>query len=395
MVRNFLFIGLIFCGLNIQAQKSLNQLKAEKAEIQKKIELTNDLIQKNEKNRKYSIRQLSTISSKLKLQENLQSNLVNEVSVIENEIKKLNYGIDEIELEIERIKSNYSKLVVANWERSRAGNDMLYILAGKDYTTMYRRFRYLSEMSRFRKKQVKQAELLQDSLELRKEKVQGFMSQKLVAINSISSEKDKLAKDKKKNEAYIRSLKSKQSVLQKELSAHKKKSSDLQKYIDKVLAETIKKKTKSSTGKFELTPEQKLVSSNFVANKGKLPWPVGRGVIIRKFGPYVPKGLSKVKANSNGIDIETDSGSEARCVFSGEVSGVYKLPGYHYGVIVQHGTYFTFYAGLNEVFVKAGESVDTKEPLGKIYNDPKNGTVLHFEVYQKTTRMNPSHWISK
>lgn len=376
-------------------QKSLEVLKKEKADIQKKIELTNALIVKNEKNRKYSIRQLSTINSKLKLQSQLQDNLVNEVSTIEEELKKLNYGIGEIEQEVERIKSEYSRLVEATWERSMAGNDMLYILAGKDYTTMYRRYRYLAEIAKFRKKQVKHATLLQDSLVSQKQKIDDLKSQKLVSIKEINVESTKLASSKKKNESYIRTLKTKQSTLQKELLASQKKSKELQVYIDKVLAETIKKKTTSSSGKFQLTKEQTLVSNNFVANKGKLPWPVSRGVIIRKFGSYTPKGMSKIRANSNGIDIETNAGAEARCVYSGEVSGVYKLPGYHYGVIVQHGGYFTFYAGINEVYVKAGDVVDTKQALGKIYSDSENGTVLHFEVYQKTTRLNPSYWITK
>jgi septal ring factor EnvC (AmiA/AmiB activator) len=61
-----------------------------------------------------------------------------------------------------------------------------------------------------------------------------------------------------------------------------------------------------------LTPEAKELNTDFEKNKGKLPWPVEKGVITSRFGKQPHPVLKGIVIENNGIDITTEK--NARCV---------------------------------------------------------------------------------
>ena len=138
------------------------------------------------------------------------------------------------------------------------------------------------------------------------------------------------------------------------------------------------------------------LSKNFAANKGKLPLPVtGTASIVGNFGAKKHSEWN-VTTNSNGIDIQAQKGASIRSVFEGEVSKVFSFPGSNTCVIVRHGEYYTFYANIYDLFVKQGDKVKTGQSLGRIYTDPDSGvSTMHFQLWQKTTKLNPAPWLNK
>ena len=103
-----------------------------------------------------------------------------------------------------------------------------------------------------------------------------------------------------------------------------------------------------------------------------------------------------VTTNSNGVDIQAQKGASIRSVFDGEVSKVFSFPGSNTCVIVRHGEYYTFYANIYDLFVKQGDRVKTGQSLGRIFTDPDTGiATMHFQLWQKTTKLNPSPWLSR
>jgi murein DD-endopeptidase MepM/ murein hydrolase activator NlpD len=103
-----------------------------------------------------------------------------------------------------------------------------------------------------------------------------------------------------------------------------------------------------------------------------------------------------VTVTNNGIDIATISGAQARAVFNGEVTSVTKLTGSNTVVIIRHGEYFTVYSNLENVTVKRGDKVKTKQSIGTVHtNKTENKTELHFELLKEQSRQNPANWLSK
>lgn len=151
----------------------------------------------------------------------------------------------------------------------------------------------------------------------------------------------------------------------------------------------------ASTFESEAAADRRITGS-FRSNKGRLPFPVsGRYTIVSNFGTNTHPGLSKVKIDNLGIDIEVPAGSSARSVFEGKVTSIFRLDGFHNVVIVRHGEYLTVYAGLSDLRVRKGDNVATGQTLGTIYSDPDDGnrTTLHFEIRLEKQKLNPVEWV--
>lgn len=147
---------------------------------------------------------------------------------------------------------------------------------------------------------------------------------------------------------------------------------------------------------FTLTPEEQLISDNFAENKGKLPWPLERGVITSPFGEQPHPVLPGIKISNNGIDISTTEGAEARAIFEGVVSRVVTIPGAYYAVIIRHGEYLSVYSNLKEVRVRNGQRVSTRQVVGVIATESREAkTNLHLEIWKGNEKLDPAQWIAR
>ena len=94
--------------------------------------------------------------------------------------------------------------------------------------------------------------------------------------------------------------------------------------IRQVIEEEIKKlRQEGKDMQYALTPEAKLLSSEFVSNKGNLPWPLSTGIIVSYFGKQKHEVFSGVETFNNGIDIATDKEAIIRAVFDGVISRIF------------------------------------------------------------------------
>jgi len=146
-----------------------------------------------------------------------------------------------------------------------------------------------------------------------------------------------------------------------------------------------------------MTPEKKLIGENFSDNKGRLPWPVEKGIITAHFGVYNHPVLKYVKEENVGIEITSVGKINARSVFKGEVSAISAITGANMTVIIRHGNYLTVYSNLVNVKVKTGDRVDVKQVVGEVYSDPRvdNSSVLKFMVFEQKNALDPEIWITK
>ncbi len=129
-------------------------------------------------------------------------------------------------------------------------------------------------------------------------------------------------------------------------------------------------------------------------------WPIDRD----KFWLSSFFGFRK-KANGTwdkhgGIDMAANKGTEVKAVAAGIVIESRYASGYGNMIVLHHGTiygvvYKTRFAHLDKIFVKRGERVEKGQVIGvvgdtgRIRKQGKDGSHLHFEVYNYNTRINP------
>ena len=145
-----------------------------------------------------------------------------------------------------------------------------------------------------------------------------------------------------------------------------------------------------------MSDAERVLSGSFESNKGRLLFPVsGQYKIVKPFGRHQHPELKYVQTDNGGIDIEVPFGTNARAVFDGKVSAIFRQDGFNTIVMVRHGNYLTIYVNLSEIYVSNGETVKANQNIGKIFADPNddNRTILHFEVRKEREKLNPQLWV--
>jgi len=378
-----------------------------KADLEKKkkktineINYTNKLLEETRKNQKESENNLALLGSQISSRKELISDINNEIAFVSGRIKETESVIAMMTEDLENLKLSYARMLQIAWKNQNKNNEIMFLLSSKDFNQSYLRLKYMQQMADYRKRQLIAINAIKAFLERQKEKLLAQKAEHQKLLDEEKVEARNLENAKKQQENTLAKLKGKEADLKKQLAEKNKQKQQLQAAIEKLIAEEVKKssasKGKANTGKYELTPEEKIVSDNFGSNVGKLPWPVQRGVIVSRFGKQPHPVISGVEIDNKGIDISTTTGSDARAVFDGEVRKVFSIPGTQNAVIIRHGEYLSVYTHIDKVYVSVGDKVKAKQAIGKIYtDDAENKTVLHLEIWKGSATLNPANWLAK
>lgn len=402
-----LFLFTAIATLSAQSP-AIKNLQKQREEVTGQIKFLTEEIGKNKISLNKSINYLDLILGKIKAQQELLTILSNEIRLIDQEIQSKESQIQVLEKDLQAKKEQYVTSIQTMHKRKGAHDQLLFILSADDFTQSLRRVLYLKEYSNWQKEQAVEIIAQQDTLSTEKQRLEARKKDKEALSQTRRIEEDKLQKEEEDQRDEVAVLQKDSKKLQTELAQKQKQANALNKEIERIVREEIeaaRKKAESqpdterkavTQGGYAMTKEELKLSADFSANRGKLPFPLrGQYTIVGRFGQQSYEGLKNVVFNSNGIEIRTTAGNSARSVFDGIVSRVFKIDGSQTSVIIRHGNYLTLYSYLENVFVKQGDKIKTGQEIGKIYNDQEKGTVLHFEIWKDTSKVNPEPWLNK
>jgi septal ring factor EnvC (AmiA/AmiB activator) len=246
-------------------------------------------------------------------------------------------------------------------------------------------------MARFRRKETEIISELKAEIEITKSRMEEDHANIVDLKSKEEKQKELLLQEQDKKKRMVSTLGNKEKQLKKDLEEKKKAAQRIEAEINRIIEEE-KKKTSSA-----MTPEMKLIGDNFAENKGRLPWPVEKGIITGKFGPQKHPVLAYVDENNPGIEITNIGRTNVRSVFKGQVVRVFAIKGANMSIIVKHGRFYSVYQNLVNVKVKAGDQVEAKQELGEIYCDTNNdsNSILKFMIFDENVKVDPEIWISK
>lgn len=391
-----LFLSLLFflCGLTLAGQ-SLTELRAKKINTSQVIKYTSSLLQGAQKNEKASLGRLKLLNAQIENRNQLINNINAEISLINGQIKENTEVSKMLRDDLAKLKKEYAAMLRFAQKNRNSYDLIIFLLSAENLNQAYKRALYLRQYAQYRKSQVDVILALNDLLEEKIASLEKQKQDKAELLASKSQETRQLIGEKQQQDSNLQSLKKQQRELQKKLQEQQKEQEKLNREIERLIAEEAQEAI--GKGQFEMTPDQKLLAAGFENNKGRIPWPVERGIITEKFGVHAHAVLKNIQVKSNGIEITTQQGSMARAVFDGEVSRVFAISGGNMAVIIRHGSFLSVYSNLKEVYVKAGQKVKTKDVIGAIFGDAADGNkaVLKFQIWQENQKMNPEEWISQ
>ncbi|MGB2128639.1 MAG: murein hydrolase activator EnvC family protein [Flavicella sp.] len=397
----FLFFFLLCLNPTMSSAQSSNQkkLEAERTKLQKEIKKINSLLFETKKEQKSLLQQIEDLNRKIRIRAELINVVKKEARVLNNRIHANKKEINHLEAELTTLKKDYSAMIYKSYKSKSIKSRLMFLLSSENFNQAYKRLKYMNQYTDFRKKQGEKIAVQANKI---KKLNSALTVQKIKKENLLATQKEAqtlIEVEKKDQEVLILTVKSQEKKYIAEIRQKQKEEEKIQAQIEKIIRDAIaasKKRNKSKSKGFALTPEAKMLASKFTQNKGKLPWPVTNALVIRDFGKIPHKTLKGITIQSNGIHIATNKNADARAIFDGKVLAIQVSSNGVKTVYVQHGNYISLYSNLETIKVQKGDKVLLEQPLGRIYNDKITGkTVLKFQIWKDTEKENPKKWLLK
>ena len=379
------------------AQDKKAALEAQKKRLQQEIVQINALIKTSAKKRANVLTQVETVQLKMDRQDALIRLTNRQINRLNQEINVNLRNIEKLRAELTSLKKDYAEMVVSARKNQSTQNRLMFLLSSESFWQAYKRMAYMKQYAAYRKQQGEQIAAKTKALQ-----------QYTTDLVAQRKDKKQLIEENRKAQKELDSIRKRQNTLvlelkkrEKNYTAQIKKKQKQREAIDKEIARLIReaiaasnKKAGTKTGGFVLTPEAKALAASFVSNKGRLPWPVEKGIVTQRFGTQRHPVVRTTTIKSNGVTLSVPAGATARSVFEGIVLNIMQFKGSNPIVLVQHGNYITGYKNLSKVYVKKGDRITAKQAIGQIFTNKDTGkTTLQFSLFQNTTPQNPALWL--
>jgi len=395
MSRNRLFYFILsallfFVILESSAQKKTKeQLNKEKTEYLLKIKEAETILAQTEKKKKATIGQLNALNQQIRTRESLINSLEEEIDWYNSRIEDNLLIVQSLQSDLKNLKNEYAEMAYAGFKASQNQDKLSFLFAAKSFNQFLIRLKYFEQYGKARRYQAEQII-----------KVEGILTSEIASYETLKSEKQSLLAEelsqrdnlnvlKLKQNKLISTLSTKETQLNKELDSRKNAVASISKLIENIINdEMILTANKSE-------PELNVLSTNFSGNQRRLPWPVSEGFISSGYGKHNHPVYKRVVIDNKGVYIQTKENEEIKAVFEGKVSIVASIPGMNKAVIIRHGDYRTVYANLKDVFVTPNQEIKVNDKIGNIYTDNDGLSELYFEVWKKSSTLNPQLWLTK
>ena len=399
LIYIFLILFSFFNSPSLLCQKKSELLKKQEKILLEKIENTKVLINQTRATKKLTLSEINIVNRQIKYRQKLIDNYNFQLRKMDEKIQEINRQVNSLKNTNKILKEEYKKMLLYAFKNRDPNYKFLYIISASTFSEAFHRMKYIQHYKDYRLKQIDRIKKTQYDLFISKEELNKEIKNKKDLLEIKKQEKLNYLRDKNSQLISLEKIKRNENKLAAELKKNNAERREIAKAVKRAIEDEIKALEKLKKAKFSLTPEGLAISKSFNQNKGKLIWPVERGEITSKYGRHQHHVVATAIVDNNGIDITTSKNANVRSVFDGKVTSVLIIPGAGRVVMVSHGEYRTVYANLQEVYVKKGDTVKSKQKLGKLLAKESGISESHFEIWRILSSgmntVNPSLWLAK
>lgn len=394
----FLLFFLLIDSPYLHAQNTREDLEQRRLELREEIKRINSLRSSNKKREKSVLTEVEDLARQIRTTENLIKVTNQQANLLTRDINSNAAKIQQLRKELEKLKEDYGRMIGKSYKSKSQQSRIMFLLSSESFLQAYKRLQYMKQYATYRRNQGDEIKERSEELQALNGHLVRQKKEKDQLIAENRQTRAQLEKNRQSQQALVKTIRQKEGQFATQIQKKQQELSAIDKKIDEIIrasiARTNKESGSTSRDVYELTPEAKALAANFASNKGKLPWPVRTGVVVRRFGSQPHAVVKTVTVNSSGVHIETEEGSNAKAIFSGTVSEVQAVPGANKAVMVRHGDYLSIYNNLSKVFVKRGDVVSLGQDLGEVATNSSSGkTTLYFLIYKNMDKLNPADWI--
>lgn len=383
-----LVLALVMGAMTADAQ-NVTAKKNRKDRLEKEIQELDRQLKANSAKNADATYNLTLTRKKIASRRQLIEESDAEIAVLDEQVGEKQRQLDSIQARLDTMTFYYDRLVRSAYKNRDARVWYMYIIGSENIAQGLRRFSFLKNLSREMNSKGEKILATKSEVEAQKVELEQLRAEANALRQARVKEVNQLKSEEASSEKIISQLKKDKSRYQNQIASKRREVASLNREIQKLISQQVKGGSKK---KGTSKPVDYTLSNEFSANKGKLPWPV-EGPVVESFGPqYHPVYKNLRLPDSDGISIAVAPGTSVKAVFNGEVKNVIVMQGYNKCVLVQHGSYFTFYCKLGSVSVKAGDKVKTGDVIGTV--DAIGGSSqLHFQLWESSQPSDPQDWL--
>ena len=381
-----------------QTSKKQKELEAQRLRLKKEIKQINSILFNNIKTRKSALTQVEDLQVKLNVRLELIKVTNEQANLLTTRISINERNISTNRLELRNLKDEYANLIQKSYESKSLQNRLMFLFSSESFLQAYKRVQYLKQYASYRRKQGKAIANKTKLLQELNQTLNNEKAEKILLIEENRLVQQQIEKDAQDQKSLIKTLERKQTSLASQISKKEKQQKAIDREINRLIREAIAASNKALGKKrkktFQLTPEAKLIADNFKANKGRLPWPLEKGVVVQGFGRQRHPVVKTTTIQSNGVILATEPLAKVRAVFEGEVMSVIVIKGSNPSVLIRHGNFITLYTNLAKLYVTKGEKVNAKQAIGEVFTNQQTGkTQFQFGIFNNVDALNPKEWV--
>jgi septal ring factor EnvC (AmiA/AmiB activator) len=418
------------------------ELEKERMQLKKEIEESEKLLNSNKAQTKSTLQDWTVINKKVNLQDRVIDNINKDLKLLNNNMFSIQRDIHRYDKLLDTLKQEYGKSMVYAY-KNRSNYDFLnFIFSAANFNDAIKRLAYLKSYRSYREMQ---GENILRTQELRRKRIGDLggakkqksetlqtQSKEMQVLEAQQKEKDRILADLKKQGKQLNNqIAAKQKQMQKVSNAiaaaikkaqeaarkaalakaadEERKRKDAEKALAKnnnnnpditntnsnikSISTPVKTRTSvpaKNTESVLLNAGNTALNASFEKNRGSLPWPIDRGIILMHYGSNTLPSGSTITVTS--VTISADIGTPVKAVFNGTVSTVQSIEDMQV-VIVQHGRYFTTYSNLSGVSVQRGQEVTTGQVIGKVTANFDGVGAIDFYMSNETSNFDPERWL--
>ncbi|MCF6213920.1 MAG: peptidoglycan DD-metalloendopeptidase family protein [Flavobacteriaceae bacterium] len=395
VVLKAFFIALLLLFSTATQAQTKKELELKRRQLKKEIRQINRLLFKTKTKEKSLLSQVTDLDRRIKTRAKLLSTINLETSLLTSEITDNELKIKQLEKSLQQLKADYAAMIVKSYKSKSKESRMLFVVSSSNFTQAYNRLKYMKQYTVYRRRQGEEISLQTQNLKQFNTALQFKKASKDTLLIETQKEQDSIKIEKVNQKKLIAKIKRREKKYLTEIRKKQKEDRNLNRKIKKLIRDAIAASNKTGSV-FKLTAEAKLLAAEFTANKGKLPWPVAKGLVVLGYGTQRHPVVKTATIQSNGVRIATEKGAYARTVFNGKVLAIQLIPGGQKAVLIQHGNYISVYKNLDVVIVSKGQMLSTKQNIGTVHTDKSTGkTILAFVLFKEVKTVNPALWIYK
>lgn len=402
-------------------RRDIKSVKREKQAVATEVKKTGKAIDENKRATARNLNRLNLLQRRMAESRSEIESTQQGIDSLDNAIRQRADTLASLTGHLDKLRMAYAAALHQEQLHPDLNSPVTFIFGASSVNEAYRRARYLKEFDRWRQHRTTELRTAANRVAQARQSLESSRSTRAAALGTLKTQQNKLAHEQSSTDSLVKALRKEGSNLRAVLAEKQRRAEALDRELDRLIAEeqaraeaerrkkagdksspstAAKSSASSPAARAALDAEaeaDRKLSGSFVANKGRLLFPVaGRYRIVRGFGLQNHPELKHVKTNNSGIDIEVNPGTDARAIFAGRVSAIFRLPGYENIVMVRHGDYISLYANLEKVYVSKGQEVNAGQNIGRILTAPEDeggATTFHFELRHERSKLNPLEWV--